>query len=155
TSSGGSFRNTADTANITSVTVLSGSSTASFKYKDTLAGTPTITVSGTGVATGTQTETVNPSDTAPPTTTPTPSVAPNANGWNNTNVTVTLSATDNSGGSGVSQTFYELDGGSQQTYTGGILLSTEAIHTVQYWSTDNAGNTETAHTLTVRIDKTA
>ena len=45
TSSGGLFRNTADTATITSVTIASGTNSASFKYKDTVAGTAPITAS--------------------------------------------------------------------------------------------------------------
>ena len=36
------FRNTADTATITSASIVGGASDATFKYKDTLAGTPTI-----------------------------------------------------------------------------------------------------------------
>src|SRR5204862_191063 len=58
---------TADTATLTSVTIPSGSSTASFLYKDTVAGSPTIaaddqappTGTDTGLARATQTETVN------------------------------------------------------------------------------------------------
>ena len=57
-SAGGLFRNTTDTATITSVTILAGSSAASLKYKDTLVGTPTLTASATGLASATQQETV-------------------------------------------------------------------------------------------------
>ena len=59
-SSGGLFRNTADTATITSVTIIAGSNSATFKYKDTLAGSSTITASAAGLTSATQTETVNP-----------------------------------------------------------------------------------------------
>jgi hypothetical protein len=45
----GTFRDAGDTTNITSVAIPSGSSSASFKYKDTTIGTPTITVSATGL----------------------------------------------------------------------------------------------------------
>jgi Repeat of unknown function (DUF5650)/Invasin, domain 3/Immunoglobulin I-set domain len=55
----GLFRNTADTATITSVTIAAGTSTASFKYKDTIVGTPTLTASATGLTSATQHETVN------------------------------------------------------------------------------------------------
>ena len=47
TSAGGSFRDTGDASTITSVTIPVGSSSASFLYRDTVAGSPTITVSTT------------------------------------------------------------------------------------------------------------
>jgi hypothetical protein len=72
--------------------------------------------------------------------------------WNNSTVTVTLTATDNL--SGVDATHYTVDGGTTQTGTS-VLLTDEGVHTVQVWSVDNAGNTETAHSVTVKIDKTA
>ena len=59
-SSGGLFRNTADTATISSVTITAGSNSATFKYRDTLAGSSTITASAAGLTSATQTETVNP-----------------------------------------------------------------------------------------------
>jgi uncharacterized repeat protein (TIGR02543 family) len=43
---------------VTTVTVLAGSSTATFYYKDSTAGTPTLTVTSTGLINGTQIETV-------------------------------------------------------------------------------------------------
>ncbi|MDX6254024.1 MAG: large repetitive protein [Frankiales bacterium] len=73
-------------------------------------------------------------------------------GWQNANVTVTLSATDNL--SGVAATYYTVDGGAQQTGAT-VSVSSEGTHTVAYWSVDNAGNTETASTVTVLVDKTA
>ena len=62
-SAAGLFRNTADSATITSVTITAGTSSASFRYRDTTAGSPTITAADhAGVLTsGTQSETVNPS----------------------------------------------------------------------------------------------
>ena len=62
TSATGTFWDTADTGTITTVTIPAGSSTASFKYEDTAAGTPTLTASATGLTPATQQETVN----APP-----------------------------------------------------------------------------------------
>ena len=72
-------------------------------------------------------------------------------GWNNTDVTLTL--TPNDGLSGVSVTNFVLDGGAQQTGAS-IVISTEGIHTIEYWSVDVAGNTEAHHTASVKIDKT-
>jgi predicted outer membrane repeat protein len=74
-------------------------------------------------------------------------------GWNNTDVTITLSATD-TGGSGVAATYYTVDHGPAQTYAGAFSLASDGIHTVTYWSADNAGNVEQMRSLTVRIDKT-
>lgn len=59
TSTGGLFRNPEDTATITSVTMSPGTSTVSFRYRDTIAGTPTLTASSSGLASGIQTEGVN------------------------------------------------------------------------------------------------
>ncbi len=56
---GVNFRNTADTANITSVTINTGASSASFKYNDTLAGSPLLTAADSPLSSATQTETVN------------------------------------------------------------------------------------------------
>ena len=94
-----------------------------------------------------------PPDTTPPTTTASPSPAANAAGWNNTDVTVTLAATDKTGGSGLANTYYKIDsGGAQTTYTGAFMVS--ASTPVTYWSTDVAGNVEVAKTFTPQIDKT-
>jgi autotransporter-associated beta strand protein len=61
TSGGGVFRDPGDTTTITSVTILAGNNSASFKYKDTAApGTPTLTASVSGANPATQTETINP-----------------------------------------------------------------------------------------------
>jgi hypothetical protein len=82
-----------------------------------------------------------------------PSTTPSApSGWQSSNVTVKLSATDNL--SGVAATYYTVDDGAQQAGTT-VTVSTEGTHKVGYWSVDNAGNTETAGTITVLVDKTA
>ena len=49
-------------------------------------------------------------DAVPPTTSASQSPAANANGWNNTNVSVTLNATDNPGGVGVKEIQFTLAG---------------------------------------------
>ena len=48
------------TTPITSITIPAGSSTATFYYGDTTAGTPTLTAAATGLTSATQKETVNP-----------------------------------------------------------------------------------------------
>lgn len=85
--------------------------------------------------------------------------APNAAGWNNTSpVTVAITAIDGAGGSGVASISYTVDGGAQQTVSGAsasVSVAGDGTHTVSYFATDNAGNTGTAQSQTVRIDTTA
>ena len=54
----GVFKNTTGSSTITSVSISAGSSTASFKYLDTLVSTPTLTAAATGLTSATQGETV-------------------------------------------------------------------------------------------------
>ena len=63
--------------------------------------------------------------------------------------TVTLSATDNL--SGVAATYYTIDGGAQLTYSSAFTVTGSGTHTVKYWSVDAAGNSESAHTLSVTL----
>ena len=98
-------------------------------------------------------------DTTPPTTTGSAVKADNSaytfGAWTNQAVTITLSASD-TGGSGLAHTFYTLDSGAQTTYSAPFTISTEASHTVTFWSTDNADNEETPHhSVSVNIDLTA
>ncbi len=90
-------------------------------------------------------------DPDPPITTATPAPPPNAAGWNNAPVTVTLSATDAT--SGVASTEYRLQGVAEWTlYATPFTLDTEGSSTWKYRSTDVAGNVETAKAVTVRLD---
>lgn len=59
------------------------------------------------------------------------------------------------GASGVANTYYTIDGGATQTYTGTINISTGGVHLVNYWSVDVAGNTEAQKSVTVRVDSAA
>ncbi len=73
--------------------------------------------------------------------------------WAKAPVPVTLTATDTV--SGVLATLYKLDGAATATYTAPVNVSVEGTHTLQYWSVDRTGNTETTNTATVRVDMTA
>ena len=84
--------------------------------------------------------------TAPVTSATAPQTA-----WNNTDVTVAFSASDAL--SGVRETHYRVNAGAVQT-GGQLTLNAQGTYAVEYWSTDNAGNTEAAKTVTVKIDKT-
>jgi N-acetylneuraminic acid mutarotase len=72
-------------------------------------------------------------------------------GWVTQDAVVNLSASD--GGSGVASTFYTVDDGAVQTGNS-VTLSTDGIHSLVYWSIDQAGNMEVKRTATVKIDKT-
>jgi hypothetical protein len=100
-------------------------------------------------------------DRSAPATSASASPLPSGGDWNKTNVAVTLSAIDNPGGSGVKQIQYSLAGaqsggpfivpGSSSSFT----ISAEGTTTVSYYASDIAGNTESARTLSVSLDKTA
>jgi hypothetical protein len=101
---------------------------------------------------------VPPPDRTAPETTATRSPLPNSQGWNNSNVTVSLSATDNPGGSGVESIRYQLSGAENSSLVSSgnpaqVPLTAEATTTVAYYAVDNAGNTEITKSLTVKIDK--
>jgi len=69
---------------------------------------------------------------------------------------ISLTATDN-GGWGVDKTYYRLDGGTTSvgtTLSVQGLIAGSAIHTLEFWSTDLAGNTESAHAATFTIAAT-
>jgi HYR domain-containing protein len=91
-------------------------------------------------------------DKTPPTTTASATGQAGANGWYIGNVSVTLAATDAL--SGVARTTYSVDGGAPVTYSSPFTIKGDGRHTVQFASTDVAGNGETARSLAVNIDTT-
>ncbi len=106
--------------------------------------------------------TLSSPDTIPPVTMAVFSAQPNAAGWNNTNVVVALNSADNEpSGTGVQQITYSATGAQTIASTvvpgasASFTITTEGITTVTFFGTDNAGNVETAKTLTIKLDKTA
>jgi hypothetical protein len=99
---------------------------------------------------------LNVDRTAPRTTASVPD-ADSTNGWYRSGPTVTLTATDTL--STVASTWYRVDGGAPQAYTGPFTQSLEGQHTITFWSVDKAGNAEDqdqdTNTITVRVDTTA
>jgi hypothetical protein len=77
-------------------------------------------------------------------------------GWYGGPVTVTLLATDNL--SGVDATYYSMDRGSPTTYDSRFQVG-KGVHTVTFWSKDQAGNVEdkttSGHSLTLKVDNLA
>jgi PKD repeat protein len=81
---------------------------------------------------------------------------PVANGWYTGPATVTLTATDNAGGSGVARIEYQLDAETVWTpYTEPVLVAGDGVHEVRFRSVDGAGNVETAKAAAVQVDTTA
>jgi hypothetical protein len=114
-----------------------------------------------GKSTSEATTQVVPSDTTPTITVVVPSQPPSAAGWNNSNVTIGLVSADNSDGSGVKEITYSVAGAQSvpsTTVAGNVAsvpITVEGVNTLTFYASDNAGNIEAAHTLTVRLDKTA
>ena len=124
-------------------TVINADNTVAYYPVSTFSGTDTFsyTARDAGGATGTATVTVTvTADTTPPTITPTAAPTPNANGWNNADVTVSFTCSDS--GSGVANCPASITVVTQGTNQ---LASGTA--------SDLAGNTATAH-MAVNIDKT-
>ena len=97
-------------------------------------------------------------DRTPPTTTATLAPAPNAAGWANAIETITLTAVDNAGGSGVASITYSAAGAqtiASTTYAAPFAISVDGTTTVSFRAIDNAGNAEATKTQIVRVDRTA
>ena len=73
-------------------------------------------------------------------------------GWFRSPVQVALIATDDVA---VRNTTYQVDGGGWQSYAGTFTVSGDGSHTVDYYSTDAAGNSESIKTASLRIDSSA
>lgn len=78
--------------------------------------------------------------------------------WHKAAVTVTFTATDGTGGSGVDYTQYSTDGGASWSAGTSVAIpapadhSNDGTHSILYQSVDNAGNWETARSAAVKID---
>ena len=99
-----------------------------------------------------QSRLILPVDTTPPVTIAIQSPPPNAKGWNNTDVTVRLDATDDI--SGVARTESNLDNLGWETAPNPITITPEGIHVLQFRSIDRAQNVEETKQATIRIDRT-
>ena len=85
------------------------------------------------------------------------SCEPNSSGWYTSSVTVTLRAEDETGGSGVKQVSYSVDGGHSFTSVEGseahFQVSSDGVHQIAFFAEDNAGNREETQRRSVRIDR--
>lgn len=92
-----------------------------------------------------------PPPPAPDTTAPV--TASNAKASYYNTATITLTAVDNAGGSGVAATYYRLD--SAPTPTAGTVAVTSVVgtHTLEFWSVDASGNAEAPKTVSFTVTK--
>jgi DNA-binding beta-propeller fold protein YncE len=98
------------------------------------------------------------SDKTRPMAQATVSPEPNAAGWEKSDTTVTISARDEEGGSGVKQIRYRVGSGGWTTIEGArasVDVSHEGETQLEFAARDNAGNTSAAQTVDVKLDKTA
>jgi hypothetical protein len=92
-------------------------------------------------------------DLNPPVTTHLFSGTMGGNDWYVSNVTITLSATDDY--SGVAFTMYSLDGASFTPYGSAIIVTADGTHSISYYSADTYGNVEaTQGPFAFKIDQT-
>ena len=95
-------------------------------------------------------------DSSAPVTTAAVSPVQPPSGWHTSDVTVSLSATDDF--SGIQSINWSENQGSTTSVAGGsatINVSVDGIHTIAYWAVDAANNTEVSKSTTVRIDRVA
>lgn len=101
-------------------------------------------------------------DTTPPVTQASTTPSLNSAGWSNSNVVVTLNATDpddSAASADVQQISISLSGAQTssnvvQGNSAQVTVSAEGTTTINYFATDSAGNQESPMSLTVNVDKT-
>lgn len=97
---------------------------------------------------------LEPVDKTPPVTIVQLSGTKGNNDWYLSDVNVSLSASDNEGGTGLKETKYSFDNSTWQTYTQPFIVDTEGITTIYYYSSDLVGNKEEVKKVDIQIDKT-
>jgi hypothetical protein len=86
---------------------------------------------------------VTPHDVTAPTASVSLSGTQDTGGNYTTNVTATVTAADEVGGSGLASVTYSLDGGAATPYTTPVVVTTNGNHTITATATDNATNSTT------------
>ncbi|MCJ7425049.1 hypothetical protein MUP01_12410 [Candidatus Bathyarchaeota archaeon] len=138
-------------------------STAGKEY-GTYTASPMVYAGGESFGPAYHTFEIKPPDEIPPSTTLTIGEPKHVDPMNNIYVSsttpFTLTAEDNPGGSGVASTFYRIYNGTYDTdwleYSAPFYFTglTDAEYSIDYYSTDNIGNTEATNTATVILDNT-
>ena len=112
----------------------------------------TFTLNNVSVS-GNQTELISLQYNHPTPTTTATLATQNSDGTYSDPTTVSLSATAASGYT-VANTYYTIDGGSQQVYSSPFTVSGNGSHTITFWSVDNSGVQEAPNTKTFTIEDT-
>ncbi|HEX9823689.1 MAG TPA: CocE/NonD family hydrolase [Actinomycetota bacterium] len=117
--------------------------------------TRTCTATNAAGSSGPVSETVRRDATPPVTEAVTSPAAPDGDaGWYRTAPSITLAADDPTSGAGGTE--YRLDGAPDWSpYTGPIEMTGDGTHTLEYRSTDVAGNVEAPRSLELKVDTTA
>src|SRR5207245_5904855 len=101
-------------------------------------------IDGTNGAQLATNEAYTPADLVAPTTSATPSIPPNGFGWNRSNVTETLRATDKVGGTGAQSITYSLSGaqrgsGTLRGHSTRVVIPNGRARTLPFHATDVDG----------------
>jgi hypothetical protein len=163
-STGGVFRNATDTATISGIQITSGATSADLKYKDSLAGSPTLTGSSAGVTDAIQTMTVNKAST---TTSLASSANPSVSGQSVT-LTATVAAVSPGAGTPTGTVNFKdagttisgcgsatLSGGSATCVTSSLTTAAHTITAVYSSDTNFSPSTSANFTQTVNQASTA
>lgn len=94
-----------------------------------------------------------PNDTGAPTATAT--LAPIRDDWHRTPPTLTITAADEEGGSGLERIQYRINGGPGRSYTGPVAITDEGDLNIEYRAYDRAGNPSTFKSIKAKVDATA
>jgi hypothetical protein len=107
-------------------------------------------VKGPTKTTGIGSTTVSPAAPTPAPDTTAPTTTSDAIATYIGSASITLTAVDNAGGSGVARTYYILDGAPQAE---GTTANTSVVgsHTLSFWSVDVAGNVEAANAASFEV----
>ncbi len=89
-------------------------------------------------------------DNSPPITVRTLAGESGHNGWWRSEVNISLSGFDVR--SEVSDTSYRVDAGSWSTFSTNVTISSDGIHSFEYYSVDGAGNRESTWNTVIKID---
>jgi hypothetical protein len=136
------------TTRLTTISAASGQFTVAFGKTYTI-----YAVKGPTETDGLGSTTVSPVAPAPVPDTTAPTTTSNAKASYVSAASITLTAVDNAGGSGVAHTYYILDSDPQAE---GLTVTTSVVgsHTLSFWSVDVAGNIEAANTATFDVTAT-